>query len=290
MSRSMHYCWDYFNEENVLKQMMRNNKWMTKGVIYCVVGLEIGDEKGNWHLQGYTEWKSCKSKEQLYEYVTGNKQTKFWADKRRGKPEEARGYCTKDKEFVEVGKLPVGQGKRTDLDNVRTALEDGAPLREIIKDNRLQSYQFAKIWMTWFEEERDWEPEVYWLWGVSGAGKTHRAKELAIKGSTYWLKIPEHGQKCWWDGYDKHECIIIDDYRQWCMSMRELITVIGSGPMRAEIKGGFRQLLAKRIIITTNKHPEKMYIHADEEIWQLTRRITNIEHFDRRWVDEKTQG
>lgn len=290
MSRSRSWIWDHFGDQKELEQLMGKNKWMTTGVIYCVVGLEKG-KTDNWHLQGYTEWKSGKTKRQMYEYVLGKNTTiQFWIDKRRGKPAKASTYCKKGQRFIEVGTLPVGQGKRTDLDNVRTALEDGANLREIVQENRIQSYTFAKIWMTWFEKQRDFTPEVYWLWGPSGTGKTYRAKQLAIKEDAYWLVIPETGSKVWWDGYDKHTCIIIDDYRPWAMSMRNLITIIGDAPCRAEIKGGFRQLLAHKIIITTNKSPEDTHGNdTEEELYQLTRRITHTEHFEQKYIEQKRE-
>jgi len=281
MARSRSFVWDFFGEKTELKEMLTNNEWMTKGVIYSVVGLETG-ESDNWHLQGYTEWKSCKSRKQMYKYIHESK--KFYVSKRKGTPKEASDYCKKSGEYVEVGKLPVGQGRRTELDTGRISLEEGATLREIIQENKLQLIHYSKIWLEHFEEKRDWKPEVWWLWGVSGAGKTHRAKALTKGKDAYWVQKPQIGQKLWYCGYDKHEWLVIDDYRQAHISLPMLIDILGDAPVKLQTKGSSRQLLARNIIITTNKPPQEMYRNQGEEIYQLERRITHVEHFEQRFV------
>lgn len=286
-TRRREYCWDYFGEKNDLKEILTKNKWMTAGVIYSVVGLELGDKNKGWHLQGYVAFRSVKAKKQLYEYVLGKGTLlKFWAEGRKKKPKQASDYCKKDKEFVEVGRLPVGQGRRTELDNGRDSLEAGATLREIIRENKLQLIQYSKIWLEHFEEKRDWKPEVWWLWGVSGAGKTHRAKALTKDKDAYWVSRPQIGQKLWFCGYDKHEWLVIDDYRQSHISLPMLIDILGDAPVKLQTKGSSRQLLARNIIITTNKPPEEMYRNDDEEIYQLTRRIEHVEHFEQRFMSK----
>jgi len=285
--RRREYCWDYFGEKNALKDMQSNNEWMTKGVIYSVAGLELGEKNKGWHLQGYTAFRSVKSKTQLYEYVLGKgTKKKFWCKHREKPPLNASEYCKKGKEFIEVGVLPVGQGARTELTHGRESLEDGATLRDIIQENKLQLIYYSKIWLDHFEEKRDFKPEVWWLWGVSGAGKTHRAKALTEGKDAYWVSRPQIGQKLWFCGYDKHEWLVIDDYRQSHISLPMLIDILGDAPVKLQTKGSSRQLLARNIIITTNKSPEKMYRNADEEIYQLTRRIEHTEHFDQRFVNK----
>lgn len=46
-----------------------------------------------------------------------------------------------------------------------------------------------------------------------------------------------------------------------------------------EIKGGFRNLMAKVIFITSPSHPLEAYRGSDENLDQLTRRITEIVKF-----------
>jgi len=260
------------------------------GLVYMVVGVEKGEEGKTPHLQGYTSWKYAKSKRKMYKWITGTEK-KFWIDKRRGTPTEASTYCKKEGKFTEFGELPVGMGKRTDLDNVAEALEDGATMRDIIDERKLQATQYAKIWLTYNEKERDLleRAKVYWYWGVSDAGKTHTAKEEIAKlgyekKDIFKMKCPEPGTKTWWDGYDKHPCVLFDDFRAYSTTLRELIGIM-EGPHRVEVKGGFRQMLAKHIFITTNKSPEESYAQGfgGEEIHQLTRRIFCTKVFAQRW-------
>lgn len=269
----------------------RKRMWeQTEGMKYMVVGVETGEKSETPHLQGYTCWSEAKTKRKMYKWVTGLATKKFWIDKRRGTPEEASKYCKKEGNYVEFGTLPVGQGKRTDLDNVAEALEDGATMRNVIDERKLQAVQYAKIWLTYNEEERDMmqRAQVYWYWGVSGAGKTHMAREEIAKlgyekKDIFKLKCPEPGTKTWWDGYDKHPCVLLDDFRAYSTTLRELIGLI-EGPHRVEVKGGFRQMLARHIFITTNKSPADSYgDNWGEEMHQLERRIFYTRVFTQRW-------
>jgi hypothetical protein len=51
-------------------------------------------------------------------------------------------------------------------------------------------------------------------------------------------------------------------------------------PYRCEIKGGYRKIKSKNIIITTNIKPEDLYALPGEDIKQLLRRIDHIKYFD----------
>lgn len=291
--RSRDWVWTYHGESvEDLKQHITDNeaRWKAEaGLVYQVIGTEQGEEKKTPHFQGYTSWKTTKSKKQMYKWVTDRTDKRFWVDKRKGKPEQAATYCKKEGDVWEFGTLPMGQGKRTDLDGTAESLCDGANLRDVIDERRTQAVQYAKIWLTYNEESRNFPTTVMWFWGVSGGGKTY-AMNRQIENleytdeDIYRLKMPEIGTKLWWDGYDKHKCVVIDDYRSWAMSLRELITVL-DGPCRVEVKGAFRQLLAKHVFITTDKSPEEMYSNSGEELYQLTRRIFHTRHFSQRFVE-----
>ena len=79
----------------------------------------------------------------------------------------------------------------------------------------------------------------------------------------------------WWEGYDAHPNVLIDDFRKDFCTFHELLRILDRYPYRIEVKGTSRQLLAKRIIITCPYHPEIIY-DTREDIGQLLRRITKI--------------
>ncbi len=73
----------------------------------------------------------------------------------------------------------------------------------------------------------------------------------------------------------------MDDFRPEDMKFQRLLKLLDRYPYMVEVKGGYRQFLAKTVIITCPKHPEECYAEAGEDIEQLLRRIgeENIKEF-----------
>lgn len=143
-------------------------------------------------------------------------------------------------------------------------------IKNLIEKN--QKFYKAKI-LQYLEPQRDWAPEVYWFYGPTGSGKTRKAFELC---EDPW--ISDQGLR-WWDGYDGHEDVIIDDFRKDFCKFHELLRILDRYPYRVEVRGGSRQLLARRIFITSLYSPEETY-HMREDIGALTRRITEVRRFE----------
>lgn len=105
-------------------------------------------------------------------------------------------------------------------------------------------------------------------------GKSKRAAELCGSESTYYKP---RGQ--WWDGYWRHDNVIIDDFYGW-IRLDEMLRILDRYPHRVEVKGGYVQFLAKRVVITSNIEVKKWY--SEEKIDSvlfdaLLRRIDKIE-------------
>ena len=85
----------------------------------------------------------------------------------------------------------------------------------------------------------------------------------------------------WWEGYDAHETVIINDYRKDFCKFSELLNLLDRYPYRIECKGSSRQMLAKTIVITTPKSPEETWKNrTDEDLTQLMRRIDKVLFFE----------
>jgi len=88
----------------------------------------------------------------------------------------------------------------------------------------------------------------------------------------------------WFDGYDAHPDIIVDDFRRDFCTFHELLRILDRYPFRVETKGGSRQLLAKNTVITCPWKPDIIYqSRSQEDIGQLLRRIDEVKLFG---VDE----
>lgn len=244
-------------EENFLKNI--NCK-------YIVFGKEVG-ENGTNHLQGYIEFGSNRKLERLKREISNRA---HW-EKRRGKAEEAANYCKKDEDYIELGEISrTSQGRRTDLEDVKELVEQGKGMKDIIEvTTSYQSVRYAETLLKYKEKVRSWEPHVVWLWGDTGVGKTKRAYEETTNPYISGKNLK------WWEGYDAHEDVIIDDFRKDFCTFHELLRILDRYEYRVEVKGGSRQLLAKKIYITSCYSPDKVY-DTREDIDQLLRRINLI--------------
>jgi hypothetical protein len=132
---------------------------------------------------------------------------------------------------------------------------------------------WSKKWLMYNEAKRTQKPTVTWIWGASGSGKTRHAHSLATSGDIY-LKTNK-----WWDGYEKQETVILDDFRSKQIPFTSLLHLLDRYEHRVEIRWGSRQFDSPNIIITSIHPPEKVYkFESQEEVKQLLRRIDHIIH------------
>lgn len=231
--------------------------------IYMVIGKEIG-ETGTPHLQGY-----CELKNPMRLTTIKKRMPRAHIELRLGTQKQAIDYCKKDGNFEEWG-TPREPGRRVDLDKARR-IADEEGMRVLSSTGSYQQIKVAEKYLTYNEEPRDWKPFVYWLWGPTGCGKSRTAREFA-PDDTY---VKNDGTK-WWDGYDKHECVIIDDFRDSWWALTEMLSLLDRYEKRVEFKGGYRQFLPKLVIVTSAFNPNECYRGVSECINQLLRRINVV--------------
>jgi len=167
---------------------------------------------------------------------------------------------------------PATQGRRNDLEVIRGMIKDGKGMKDIV-DGAVSgcSLRTAELVLKYLEKGRDFKPEVIWVHGSTGSGKTRTAMS---KYPNAWLS----GKNLkWWDGYDAHSEVIIDDFRKDFCTFHELLRILDRYPYRVEVKGGSRQLLAKVIVITCPWAPKELFAtRCEEDVGQLLRRIDEI--------------
>lgn len=237
-------------------------------VTYVVYGYEEG-EQGTKHLQGYCELNHRMRMTTIKKL--GCAFERMHIEARRGTQKEAVDYCKKGGDWVEYGEMKVHvQGRRRDLDEAREAAATFG-MKEVAAWGSFQEIRVAEKYLTYCEPKRTWKPYVEWVYGPTGCGKSRYAHDT----------MPEAYCKSdsskWWEGYDGHEDVIMDDFRGDWMKLAELLTLIDRYERRIEFKGGSRQFRAKRIIITSCHSPENTYSSVgDEKIAQLLRRIDKV--------------
>jgi len=179
-------------------------------------------------------------------------------------------YCKKDEHWVEAGALR--QGNRPDLDGARETA-DSSGMRAVVGVFNFQAIRVAEIFLKYNETVRDHDVPVvvHVLWGATGVGKTRKVTEMIGDGDAYW-----HQGTKWWDGYDAHDIVVLDDFRGSWWPYHTLLRVIDRYPCMVEVKGGNRQLRATTFYITSTMHPRNWYNLPGDSIDQLLRRVTTI--------------
>lgn len=246
-------------------------------ITYIIFGRETAPTTGTPHLQGYAEASTKLSLLQM-KLIFGPLSS-IHLEPRRGTQSQAIEYCKKENNWSESGTMK-NQGARTDLCQTRSlALRKG--LRGVASSvKNYQAIRLAEVFLTYHEEARDWKPEVWWLWGPTGTGKSHKAREICSTDA-----YTKSDASKWWPGYDQHAEVIIDDFRDSWWSLTEMLRLLDRYECKVEYKGGYRQFMPKKIVVTSCMDPKDCYKNTGESINQLLRRIDHIEHLTDMYVE-----
>lgn len=247
----------YVRRDVVREQCFLGCQNCEREISYGIWQLECG-EQGTVHLQGYLEFVKPIRLSQLRTLLP----RAHW-DQRRGSREQARDYCRKDDTRLsgpwEFGSFGPAQGKRNDLLNAKLLIDSGFSMREVsdqcfpvfIRHSK-GLYEYKRLRL----EPRNWKSFVFVLYGPPRSGKSTFVHANAP--NAYWLQPPSQGTQVWWDGYDGHEDVVIDEFSGW-LPWDLLLRLLDAYQLFVQTKGGQAQFVAKRIWITSNKHPNEWY-------------------------------
>lgn len=247
---------------------------------YVCFQQEAGEGTAHHHFQGMIVFNSVKSLRQVKNVLPG-----CHLEVMRGSAEQAIAYCTKDDTRIsgpwEAGDKP-SQGKRSDLAAAAALVREGKSMREIADQCESTVIRYAKGLQQYrlhYGLPRTWEMEVEVYWGSTGSGKTRAAFEKLPLA--YWKEKGE-----WWDGYDGHDDVIIDEFAH-DVPITTLLRWLDRYPLRVPVKGGFCQFVGRRVILTSNIKPDEWYPNAlAEHRAALKRRITRVVHFNAPLMNE----
>lgn len=276
MSRSKYWCFT-LNNYNDNDELLLQQYGLDGIFSYLVYGKEIGDS-GTEHLQGYFELPNRLRFNQVKALHHG-----LHLEQREGSAEEARDYCMKDNDFIEIGIMTGSSpGARSDIMALKASLDDGKSLSEVSDEHFREFLKYERgirSYILLHSTPRNWVTEVHVRWGDTGTGKTRYVWDNHPHESIYC-----HPGGQWFDGYGNHEVVLFDDFSGSCFALPYLLKLCDRYPMTVPVKGGFVNWAPRKIFITSNLNPEEWYSRAHEEhVAALRRRFTTITHFDARF-------
>lgn len=269
MSRNRNHVFTINNYSNEEQEGLRTLA-DTAQVRYLVFGRETG-ESGTPHLQGYVEWTSGVSMATARGRLGG----RAHVEGRMGTSAEASDYCKKDGDFEEWGEMSR-PGRRTDLSALKADCEAGQSLRDLAQghfSNFIRYNRGIMLYRSLISEPRNFVTEVRVFWGVAGTGKSRRAYAEA---EDPWVWGGDH----WFDGYDNHDHVIMDDFRGSCMKPSMFLKITDRYPCRVPVKGAFVNWRPRIIWITSNVDPALWWPNVDPETARaVARRLTQVVSF-----------
>ncbi len=262
---------------------LENDPTLPSGVSYVAFQLEAGDNETE-HYQVYIECSRSRYLSWIKKHVSDRG---HW-EARRGTPVEASLYCTKDDTRVRgpwiIGKISKGSGSRTDLIDFKDAIKSGKRKRELWDSHTVQMAKYRHMYddvRRCSMPKRTHELTVSLLVGDTGSGKTRTVHEH-WEDEGYW-SMPISNGTMWFDGYDREEKVLIDDFNGRMSKVRldTLLRILDRYPIQVPVKGSFVWWMPLEIAITSNYHPRKWYEWKDrEESYNaLCRRIHLVSDF-----------
>lgn len=257
-------------DETILKS------WYPDLVKYIVWQPEVG-ENGTPHLQGCFVTSKRFPKGQVFGVHNGVR-IGFTAaipalhlEVMRGTVKQASEYCKKPETaagaFTELGTLPKSGGEQMSetITQIRKDSREGKTVTELEETYPLVDLRYPKFFakqvltatrMKARQLSDQGYPEVYWLYGKTGSGKTTLAKQFAkCLGEDYFF-CDETGSALWFDGYEQETVLIVDDVHPRWAKLDQLKSFTDRArESRIQVKGSMKYLSAEHVILTSCDHP-----------------------------------
>jgi len=195
----------------------------------------------------------------------------------KGSFQQNEAYCSKEGKYTKLGDEPK-QGFRGDLKETVDAIVAGKiDADDIAIEDPVMYHQYGRTLrdveaIALRRRYRTEMTEGVWIHGTTGVGKSHECYK-GFSPKTHYVK---NLNEDWWDGYKGQEVVIFNEFRGQ-VKFGELLDLMDKWPKSVKWRG--REpipFLAKKIIITSSKHPSELYSHDEDSLNQLYRRCKII--------------
>ena len=197
----------------------------------------------------------------------------------KGSPKQNINYIIKDGHILdEIGERPT-QGIKSVKELKEANIEEIDPHLYNVKckiDDKTNEEDIFNNMLEEIEKDELKGPEIIYICGDSGKGKTYKAYKIALSK----FSKEEIGKLTIENNFiqitkDKAKCYVIEEFRPSQIKAASFLQLTDKYGYTCNIKGSFKSIRPKCIIIASIIKPEDLY--KNEEInKQFTRRITEI--------------
>lgn len=197
----------------------------------------------------------------------------------RGTEKACRDYCVKEESRLEVGgergeyKPEIGseQGLRTDMEDIRDLIIQGATLKEIGQRYPGQLIRYHSGLKTMIEHMAPEKPiersvEVLVLWGITGTGKTHRVMHAYPQ---VYCVIPGRDP---WGQYRGQAEVLFDEFEPDQWTVQQMNRFLDKWRLSLDARYNNRYAEWTRVVICANSNPGSWWPDAAPLLIEAFRR------------------
>jgi len=257
---------------------MNTAEWFEKNktqVRFVAFGKEVCPSSGREHEQCFVYFHNLRSSSNKNLGVIGAEfgPIHCYVKPMGGSFQQNESYCSKEGSYTKLGDEPK-QGFRGDLKETVDAIVDGKiDADEVAINDPTMYHQYGRTLrdveaIALRRRFRTEQTSGVWIHSPTGVGKSHAAFE-GFDPKTHYVK---NLNEDWWDGYKGQEVVIFNEFRGQ-VRFGELLDLMDKWPKSVKWRG--REpvpFLAKKIIITSSKHPAELYCNSEDSLNQLYRR------------------
>lgn len=157
--------------------------------------------------------------------------------------------------------MPIS-GARTDLQSMKHFIDEGETIEHIARERpeffglSIRNWNGLKRYERIVSKRRDFQTKALVLYGPTGTGKTRYCMETWP--DAYWAP-DKKGSGMYWDDYQNHEVVIIDEMYGSRVSHGVLLGLLGGHPYTVPVHGGSVNWCPKLVVFTSNSHPRDWY-------------------------------
>ena len=253
---------------------------------YLLFGEEVGAE-GTPHLQGYVQLKTRVRLGSLSKLLP-----RASLRNALGSAEQNDAYCKKDGTYTELGTPKPGKGVPSVAERAlrnKRLLDPAVSLEELVANEELSPHNVraiknARMDISLDNNERNPPPNLSlaeptsheWYYGEPRSGKTTHARtnhpDAYLKSKDQWWCLYKGEDTVIVEDLGENHVKLLDDLKEWADYWQ----------FKAQVKGGqLGKIRPKKIIVTSNYHPEELWPNPKQHDPILARfKLTRFSRID----------